>query len=505
MSVANMAEASNKSSGIFVRAQKQLSRTKTKVLQNLGKADRTTDEQFDELVLKIDRQQESAHHLQKELKKYLHCIEALSVASKSFYSAVEESYEAEWTEEKKFRESLQESEQIWVDFVKTLQGKVMEPITQYLANFPILKSKIAKRGRKLMYYDNARHSVDVIQMAKKKDETKVHKVHEELAQAKQVYLDINNDLHKELPAFQSSRPTVFGSIFNDLFIAEKTFHGRIAEIAEKEVDITNQLQVDFRDFEYTPLSRPLSSTLSDGSVDEHVFNGTHDESSAGTSFTDSNPGSPIKQNGGDTIVYGNQQVVDAVKKTSVEIKEKGQEVVEKVKQGVDEASAKIKEKVNGTDAEEKINSTETEEKVNSTPAEEKVNGTKTEETVDAPDYPPPSPPEEDKVVDKDVYDTPTPRRVEESKPEVNVEDDIYKSPPAVKSKDAPPTVLYEVEATHPYNGEDTDELTFDTGDLIWVVPYENPEEQDEGWVMGVKQTNGVKGVFPENFTKKITQ
>ncbi|KAK6182276.1 hypothetical protein SNE40_009995 [Patella caerulea] len=490
-----MAEASNKSSGIFVRAQKQLSRTKTKVLQNLGKADRTTDEEFDELVLKIDKQQESAHHLQKELKKYLHCIEALSVASKSFYSAVEESYDAEWTKEKQFRESLQESEQIWVDYVKTLQGKVMEPITQYLANFPILKCKIAKRGRKLMYYDNARHSVDVIQMAKKKDETKVHKAHEELAQAKQVYLDINNDLHKELPAFQSSRPTVFGSIYNDLFIAEKTFHGRTAEIAEKEVDITNELQVNFRDFIYTPLSRPLSATLSEGSVDEQVVNGNHDESSAGTSFTDSNPGSPIKQNGGDTIAYGTQQVIDAVQKTSVEVKETGQEVIEEVKQGVDEASAKIEEKINGTKAEEKINSTTT---------EEKINGITAEETADAPDYPPPSPPEEDGVADKNVYDTPTPRRVEESKPEVNLEGSIYKSPPAVKSKDAPPKVLYEVEATHPYNGEDTDELTFDTGDLIWVVPYENPEEQDEGWVMGVKQSNGVKGVFPENFTKKIT-
>lgn len=32
-------------------------------------------------------------------------------------------------------------------------------------------------------------------------------------------------------------------------------------------------------------------------------------------------------------------------------------------------------------------------------------------------------------------------------------------------------------ATHPYNGEDVDELTFETGDLIDVIPFEDPEDQ----------------------------
>ena len=36
---------------------------------------------------------------------------------------------------------------------------------------------------------------------------------------------------------------------------------------------------------------------------------------------------------------------------------------------------------------------------------------------------------------------------------------------------------FKVEAIHPYAGEDTDELTFETGDLINVVPYDDPEEQ----------------------------
>lgn len=32
-------------------------------------------------------------------------------------------------------------------------------------------------------------------------------------------------------------------------------------------------------------------------------------------------------------------------------------------------------------------------------------------------------------------------------------------------------------ATHPYNGEDVDELTFESGDKINVIPFDDPEEQ----------------------------
>ena len=37
--------------------------------------------------------------------------------------------------------------------------------------------------------------------------------------------------------------------------------------------------------------------------------------------------------------------------------------------------------------------------------------------------------------------------------------------------------LLQVQGTHPYAGEDTDELTFDAGDVINVLPFEDPEDQ----------------------------
>ena len=34
-----------------------------------------------------------------------------------------------------------------------------------------------------------------------------------------------------------------------------------------------------------------------------------------------------------------------------------------------------------------------------------------------------------------------------------------------------------VMATHPYQGEDDDELSFEKGDVILVVPYEDPDDE----------------------------
>lgn len=52
--------------------------------------------------------------------------------------------------------------------------------------------------------------------------------------------------------------------------------------------------------------------------------------------------------------------------------------------------------------------------------------------------------------------------------------EVVAPPPVEKSK---LNVLYKVRATHRYAAEDTDELSFEAGDIISVVPCEDPEEQ----------------------------
>jgi len=45
------------------------------------------------------------------------------------------------------------------------------------------------------------------------------------------------------------------------------------------------------------------------------------------------------------------------------------------------------------------------------------------------------------------------------------------------TENLPPGVLYRVKATYKYNREDVDELSFDVGEIVRVVDYDDPEEQ----------------------------
>jgi len=54
----------------------------------------------------------------------------------------------------------------------------------------------------------------------------------------------------------------------------------------------------------------------------------------------------------------------------------------------------------------------------------------------------------------------------------------------------PPGVLYRVKATYKYSREDVDELSFDVGEIIRVVEYDDPEEQvrDSSFEISRKET-----------------
>ncbi|KAH8365258.1 hypothetical protein KR084_006756, partial [Drosophila pseudotakahashii] len=80
---------------------------------------------------------------------------------------------------------------------------------------------------------------------------------------------------------------------------------------------------------------------------------------------------------------------------------------------------------------------------------------------------------------------------------------IYEVPADANTADLPAGVLYRVKATYGYVKEDVDELSFEIGDLIRVIEYDDPEDQEEGWLMGQKEGTTEKGLFPANFTRPI--
>ncbi|KPU76728.1 uncharacterized protein Dana_GF13397, isoform E [Drosophila ananassae] len=90
------------------------------------------------------------------------------------------------------------------------------------------------------------------------------------------------------------------------------------------------------------------------------------------------------------------------------------------------------------------------------------------------------------------------------------DDRIYEVPADANTADLPAGVLYRVKATYGYVKEDVDELSFEIGDIIRVIEYDDPEDQffvtnlqEEGWLMGQKEGTTEKGLFPANFTRPI--
>lgn len=79
----------------------------------------------------------------------------------------------------------------------------------------------------------------------------------------------------------------------------------------------------------------------------------------------------------------------------------------------------------------------------------------------------------------------------------------YDIPVGATTDNLDPGVLYQVKASYKYQAEDVDELNFEVGEVIDVVEYDDPEEQEDGWLMGIKKETGQKGMFPANFTRPV--
>ncbi|XP_066579673.1 amphiphysin isoform X7 [Amia ocellicauda] len=74
----------------------------------------------------------------------------------------------------------------------------------------------------------------------------------------------------------------------------------------------------------------------------------------------------------------------------------------------------------------------------------------------------------------------------------------------------PPNFLFKVETLHDFESANSDELDLKKGDVVLVIPSEAAEDQEAGWLTGIKESDWQqnadithKGLFPENFTQRI--
>ncbi|XP_075861578.1 myc box-dependent-interacting protein 1 isoform X23 [Microcebus murinus] len=442
---------------IASNVQKKLTRAQEKVLQKLGKADETKDEQFEQCVQNFNKQLTEGTRLQKDLRTYLASVKAMHEASKKLNECLQEVYEPDWPGRDEANKIAENNDLLWMDYHQKLVDQALLTMDTYLGQFPDIKSRIAKRGRKLVDYDSARHHFESLQTAKKKDEAKIAKpvsllekaapqwcqgklqahlvaqtnllrnqAEEELIKAQKVFEEMNVDLQEELPSLWNSRVGFYVNTFQSIAGLEENFH--------KEMSKLNQ---------------SLNGVLV--SLEKQQGSGTFEVKAQ-----------PRKK----TKLFSRLRR----KKNSDDAPAKGNKSPSPPPDGSPAATPEIR--------------------VNHEP--EPAGGAAAGDTL------PRSP-------------------SQSSLPAVVVET----FPAAVNGTveggsgagrlDLPPGFMFKVQAQHDYTATDTDELQLKAGDVVLVIPFQNPEEQDEGWLMGVKESDWnqhkelekCRGVFPENFTERV--
>ncbi|KAM9397064.1 myc box-dependent-interacting protein 1b isoform 6-T6 [Salvelinus alpinus] len=355
--------------------QKRLSRAQEKVLQKLGKADETRDTAFEEGVANFNKQMAEGTKLQKDLRAYLAAVQTMHDASKRLQDCLADMYEPEWFGKEDVDTIAEETDILWSDYHDKLVDNSMIAMDTYLAQFPDIKARIAKRDRKMTDYDSARHHFGSLQKGKKQDQAKIAKAEEELGRAQKVFEEINVDLQDELPQLWNSRVGFYVNTFQSMAGYQQRFHKDMGKLNQDLNDVMTKL-------------------------DEQRL--------AKKAGKDWKPG-PKKS---EAAAANHSVTPDAAPKTDTAVEAA--------------AGAATTAVTNGS------------------------------------------------------------------------------------SEVLPAGVIYKVKAMHDYAATDGDELEMKAGDVVLVLAWENPDEQDDGWLMGVKESHWLenkdllaKGVFPENFTQKL--
>ncbi|XP_037997801.1 myc box-dependent-interacting protein 1 isoform X13 [Motacilla alba alba] len=529
---------------IASNVQKKLTRAQEKVLQKLGKADETKDEQFEQCVQNFNKQLSEGTRLQKDLRTYLASVKAMHEASKKLTECLQEVYEPDWPGRDDTNKIAENNDLLWTDFHQKLVDQALLTMDTYLGQFPDIKSRIAKRGRKLVDYDSARHHFEALQTAKKKDETKIAKpvsllekaapqwcqgklqahlvaqtnllrnqAEEELVKAQKVFEEMNVDLQEELPSLWNSRVGFYVNTFQSIAGLEENFHKEMSKLNQNLHDVLLGLDKQYSGNAFPVKAQPRKKTKLFARLRKKM-----------SRYRDSTPAkankSPSPPPDGSPITSPETKTVNHELEPST-LEAPGASIPKSPSQF--DAPGPFQEGASLLDLD--FDPIKPDATVGKTPT-------------------PASQPAEAARAGAEAAGSEAAAGAEASKTEA---DSGSSSLPAVvvetfpatvngtveggassERADMPPGFLFKVQAMHDYTATDTDELQLKAGDVVLVIPFENPEEQldvgatamnsrlsklqrDEGWLMGVKESDWIqhkeldqcRGVFPENFTERV--
>ncbi|KAM5151604.1 myc box-dependent-interacting protein 1 isoform 1-T1 [Mantella aurantiaca] len=473
---------------IASNVQKKLTRAQEKVLQKLGKADETKDEQFEQCVQNFNKQLTEGSKLQKDLRTYLASVKAMHEASKKLTECLQEIYEPEWPGRDDTNKLAENNDLLWTDYHQKLVDQALLTMDTYLGQFPDIKSRIAKRGRKLVDYDSARHHFESLQNAKKKDDTKIAKAEEELVKSQKVFEEMNADLQEELPSLWNSRVGFYVNTFQSIAGLEENFHKEMSKLHLNLHDVMTNLE-------------------------------SHQGEPSTNAFT-------VKAQPSDSAPAKANKTIPSPPEgppaASVEIKTTNHDAEESLVSPTAAATATFFQDTQTVTISKSPSQLRKGPPVPPPPKltpsrdikQENIVGLFDDSFVPEISVTTPSQPSEPAVKEAEVKAPEKDANQPSSLPAVVVETfpatvngTVESAPPKANM---PPGYVYKVRAQHDYAATDSDELDLKAGDIVLVTHFDNPDEQDEGWLMGMKESDWLqdkefeqhRGVFPENFTEK---
>ncbi|XP_074550647.1 myc box-dependent-interacting protein 1 isoform X3 [Halichoeres trimaculatus] len=568
--------------------QKKLTRAQEKVLQKLGKADETKDLAFEEGVINFNKQYAEGSKLQRDLRAYLEAVKTMHESSRNVQACLADMYEDHWYGKREVDSIVEDCDVLWTDYHQKLVDHALISMDTYLGQFPDIKARIAKRDRKLVDYDSARHNYSVTHKTKKKDGgikiTKpsslleratpgwaqgilsAHNVaqsslsrsqaEEELERAQKVFEEINIDLQEELPSLWNSRVGFYVSTFQSLAGFEEKFHKEISRLDQDLYDILVKL-------EGTDTTRKTGSRgASSGANRSGRDASNHTLRPGGPPPIPKSPSklrpavppppkvTPSKEMKAENIIG----MFDAAATPNISVTsptepanwdswpEDSGAQEEDTQQDYDPMAAAAdgwgddgSQPVRydpiaaasegwGDDGSKPIRYQEEEvdyqgQQAHYDPVVESQKGwdddepAATEVPDEAAEEVTPAAAEDEEGQGESAAaaaETEEEKATEEAPAEAEAAAAAESTEAAAEDTDLPPGFLFKVQVMHDYAANDTDELEMSAGDVVLVVPFDNPDEQDEGWLMGMKQDdwkqnkeNAAKGVFPENFTQRL--
>uniref|UniRef100_A0A2I2Y860 Myc box-dependent-interacting protein 1 n=1 Tax=Gorilla gorilla gorilla TaxID=9595 RepID=A0A2I2Y860_GORGO len=536
---------------IASNVQKKLTRAQEKVLQKLGKADETKDEQFEQCVQNFNKQLTEGTRLQKDLRTYLASVKAMHEASKKLNECLQEVYEPDWPGRDEANKIAENNDLLWMDYHQKLVDQALLTMDTYLGQFPDIKSRIAKRGRKLVDYDSARHHYESLQTAKKKDEAKIAKpvsllekaapqwcqgklqahlvaqtnllrnqAEEELIKAQKVFEEMNVDLQEELPSLWNSRVGFYVNTFQSIAGLEENFHKEMSKLNQNLNDVLVGLEKQHGSNTFTVKAQPSDNAPAKGNKSPSPPDGSpaatpeirvnHEPEPAGGAT----PGATLPKSPSQFEAPGpfSEQAslldldFDPLPPVTSPVKAptpSGQSIPWDLWEPTESPAGSLPSgEPSAAEGAFAVSwPSQTAEPGPAQPAEasEVAGGTQPAAGAQEPG----------ETAASEAASSSLPAVVVETFP-ATVNGTVEGGSGAGRL-DLPPGFMFKVQAQHDYTATDTDELQLKAGDVVLVIPFQNPEEQDEGWLMGVKESDWnqhkelekCRGVFPENFTERV--